>query len=114
VAVSDRTGVDNGADVGVNTNMAARLPLREKRVVDEGRFADIAIWQLTDPVPASGHCFKYRLAFVVEEVCVLRFDNEAGKGDHKHIGKKEMPYAFTTVEQLVTGFWDAIGAWSQR
>jgi hypothetical protein len=47
------------------------------------------IWQLPGPVPDSGHKFKYRLAFVVDQCGVVRFDNETGKGDHKHIGDKE-------------------------
>lgn len=92
--------------------MAARLLLRERRIVSEGRFADIVIWQLPSPVPGSTHGFKYRLAFVVEEVCVLRFDNETGKGDHKHIGAEEVPYIFTTLDQLTTDFRNAIDEWS--
>jgi Family of unknown function (DUF6516) len=44
---------------------------------------------LLGPVPDSGHKFKYRLAFVVDQCGVVRFDNETGKGDHKHIGDKE-------------------------
>ena len=88
--------------------MRARLLLRERRVLGEGQFADIVIWQLPGPVPGSGHKFKYRLAFVVDEVCVLRFDNETGKGDHKHIGGEEAAYAFTTLEKLVADFWNEI------
>lgn len=91
--------------------MKARLLLRERRVVGEDRFADIAIWQLPRALPGSGHAFKYRLAFVVVEACVLRFDNEAGKGDHKHVGTEQVPYAFTTLAQLVTDFWNAIDEW---
>jgi hypothetical protein len=29
------------------------------------------------------------------------YDNERGKGDHRHFQGKEYPYAFTTVEQLM-------------
>jgi hypothetical protein len=61
--------------------MLARLLLRERRVLGEGQFADVVIWDLTESVPGSSHDFKYRLAFVVDEVCVIRFDNETGKGD---------------------------------
>ena len=39
---------------------------------------------------------------------MLRFDNETGKGDHKHIGNEEVPYVFTTLEQLVADFWTEI------
>jgi hypothetical protein len=51
---------------------------------------------------------------MVDEVCVLRFDNETGKGDHKHVGAKEVPYAFSTLSQLVTDFWDEIDRWRSR
>lgn len=96
----------------MNANMPVRLLLRERRIFDEGRFADIVIWQLPTPVPGSRHDFKYRLAYMVEGVCVLRFDNETGKGDHGHIGDREAPYIFTTLAQLVTDFWSAIDEWS--
>lgn len=92
--------------------MKARLLLRERRIISEGRFAEMVIWQLSDQVPGSGHRFKYRLAFVVDEICVLRFDNETGKGDHKHIGAEEVPYAFTSLVQLVSDFWNEIEEWS--
>ncbi|HXQ51292.1 MAG TPA: DUF6516 family protein [Stellaceae bacterium] len=94
--------------------MAARLLLRERRVIGEDRFADIVIWQLRSPVSGSGHGFKYRLAFVVDGVCVLRFDNETGKGDHMHVGDEEVPYRFTTLARLVTDFWRAIDEWRPR
>jgi len=100
--------IDGPIDVGVNTNMRARLLLRERRILGEGQFAEIVIWRLLGPVPGSGHEFKYRLAFVVDEVCVLRFDNETGKGDHKHIGNEEVPYVFTTLEHVVADFWTEI------
>lgn len=89
--------------------MRTRLLLRERRIVGEGRFADIVIWDLPRRVPESGHRFKYRLAFVVDGVCVLRFDNETGKGDHKHVGMEQSPYEFISIERLVTDFWNAVG-----
>jgi hypothetical protein len=94
--------------------MTARLLLRERRILGEARFADIVIWQLPAPVPGSEHNFKYRLAYVVEGMCVLRFDNETGKGDHKHIGNREVSYAFTTLAQLVIDFWNAIDEWGAQ
>jgi len=35
---------------------------------------------------------------------LVGYDNERGKGDHKHIGNREIPYRFMTVEQLVADF----------
>jgi hypothetical protein len=57
----------------------ARLLLRERRIIAEERFAEIVIWQVPRPLRGSRHRFKYRLAFVVNEVCVLRFDNETAR-----------------------------------
>lgn len=91
----------------------ARLLLRERRIIAEDRFAEVVIWRLPRAVPGSSHGFKYRLAFVIDEVCVLRFDNETGKGDHKHIGEQEVPYRFTSLEQLMTDFWGEVEAWQR-
>jgi hypothetical protein len=71
----------------------------------DDRFAEVAIWRLAQPLAGSAHAFKYRLALVVAEVCVLRYDNEAGKGDHKHLGGRQVPYTFTTLDRLVDDFW---------
>jgi hypothetical protein len=32
------------------------------------------------------------------------YDNERGKGDHRHIEGSQQPYAFTTVERLIADF----------
>jgi hypothetical protein len=87
------------------------LLLRERFVLGEDRFAEIVIWHVPRPAPGSRHNIKYRLAFVVDELCVLRFDNEAGKGDHKHVGEIEEPYLFTSPEQLIADFWDEVTKW---
>ena len=47
----------------------------------------------------------------VDGICVLRYDNEAGKGDHRHIGKTEKHYNFTTPEVLLTDFWSDVDRW---
>jgi hypothetical protein len=62
-------------------------------------------------VPGSAHEFKYRLALVVNGVCALRYDNEAGKGDHRHFGGEEAPYVFTTPTQLLADFWNDVDRW---
>lgn len=91
--------------------MSATLLLRERRIVAEGSFAELVVWKVPSPVPGSAHGFKYRLAFVVNGACVLRYDNEAGKGDHKHIGGKQAVYAFTTPAQLLEDFWTDVDHW---
>lgn len=49
--------------------------------------------------------------YVVAGVCVLRYDNEAGKGDHKHVGPTETLYHFTTPDRLLTDFWQDVDQW---
>ena len=34
----------------------------------------------------------------------MRYDNERGKGDHRHEGDQEEPYNFVSVEQLIRDF----------
>ena len=91
--------------------MRAILLLRERLVLGERRFADIVIWRGPSSVRGSSHTLKYSLAFVVDDVCVLRFDNEAGKGDHKHIGEREVPYAFQGTDRLIEDFWTEVDNW---
>jgi hypothetical protein len=54
---------------------------------------------------------RYRLALIVDGICVLRYDNEAGKGDRRHIGKTEKRYNFTNSEDLLTDFWNDVDKW---
>jgi hypothetical protein len=62
----------------------------------------------------SARAFMYRLAYVVRGECVLRYDNEVGKGDHRHFGKKKSVYAFTTPDQLITDFQKDIARWNHE
>ncbi|WP_298233930.1 DUF6516 family protein [uncultured Azohydromonas sp.] len=59
----------------------------------------------------SQHTFKYRLYFGAAGVCRVRYDNERGKGDHRHICEREDVYCFTTVEQLLADFESDVRQW---
>ena len=85
--------------------------LRERHQLGADAFAELRIWRTPQPLRGSAHRYKYSLAYVVAEVCVLRYDNEAGKGDHKHIGDIETRYRFTTPEQLLADFWLDVDQW---
>lgn len=88
--------------------MKAQLLIKQKFVMSEIAFAEIVIWQLPAPLDGSTHDFKYRLAYVVNNQCVLRYDNEAGKGNHVHINQQEISYNFVSTEQLVDDFFAQI------
>jgi hypothetical protein len=91
--------------------MKAALLLDERHVVAENAFVELVVWRLDTQLPGRGHIFKYRLALVADGRCVLRYDNESGKGDHRHVGKKEFPYVFTTPQRLLDEFWNEVDRW---
>lgn len=100
-----------GTAVVILANMTAKLLLNERHIISKDAFVEIVVWRLPSPIPGSLHGFKYRLALVVKGVCVLRYDNELGKGDHKHIGEKGRPYIFTTPQKLLDDFWNDVDYW---
>jgi Family of unknown function (DUF6516) len=85
--------------------MAAELLIDERHVLDARGFVEIVVWRLPRPARGSRHSFKYRLALIVDEVCVLRYDNESGKGDHRHVRDGESPYRFVDPDTLLADFW---------
>ena len=90
--------------VVIISNMKAVRLINTRIVYSESAFAELVLWRLPKPLSGSLHKFKYRLAYVVRGTCVLRYDNESGKGDHRHFHGKESVYEFTTPEQLVADF----------
>lgn len=52
----------------------------------------------------SPHSYKYRLACVVAGEWVMGYDNEAGKGDHRHLGVGKMGCKFKSPRQLMADF----------
>ena len=85
--------------------------LNERHSLSEISFVEIVVWRLPSPLSGSDHDFKYRLALVVNGRCVLRYDNETGKGDHKPSGEVETPYFFTTPQALLYDFWNDVDNW---
>lgn len=94
--------------------MKASELLRQRIVLSEDAFIEMVVWQLPEPLPSSAHDKKYRLAYLVQGECVLRYDNEAGKGDHRHIGARECEYAFSTIEKLLSDFQQDIARWNHE
>ena len=94
--------------------MKAALVLYDLTRIDDRSFVELLIWRVPNPLRGSAHSFKYRLAFVVDEVCVLRYDNEAGKGDHIHFGDREEPYAFTTTQRLLEDLRRDVERWRRE
>ena len=94
--------------------MKAAILMRRRVVLAVDAFAEIVIWKVPEPVPPSEHGFKFRLAYIVDGNCVLRYDNERGKGDHRHAAGLESPYEFTNAESLLANFEADIARWNDE
>lgn len=94
--------------------MKAIQLVRNRITYSGSAFAELVLWQLPEPVAGSVHSFKYRLAYVVDGVCVLRYDNEVGKGDHRHFSGKERAYIFKSPDKLIADFQRDIARWNRE
>jgi hypothetical protein len=85
--------------------MPARLIYHEKFVYANGSIREMVLWQLPAASVTRPHGLKYRLYFgQADGTCLVRYDNEIGKGDHRHFIDRETPYRFKNVETLVADF----------
>lgn len=96
------------------SNMKAVELICSRILYSEFAFAELALWRLPKPLEGSSHKFKYRLAYVVRGECVLRYDNETCKGDHRHFDGKESAYVFTTPQKLVADYQNDIVRWNNE
>lgn len=84
--------------------MKARLAFHDKQVLPDGSVVEMKIWEVPESVPGSSHRLKYSLFYGRSGQRLVGYDNERGRGDHRHLGDKQEPYAFTTAEQLIGDF----------
>lgn len=96
------------------SNMKAELLLAERHVVGESAFVELRVWRVPKSLRGSAHSYKYSLAYVVGGACVLRYDNEAGKGDHVHRDGSQYPYRFITPARLLADFWTDVDQWRRK
>ncbi len=75
---------------------------------EDGAIVEMVIWRVPAPVPPSTHGLNYSLFYGRPGIRAVGYDNERGKGDHRHFQAVETPYAFTSVEQLMADFWDDV------
>lgn len=94
--------------------MPARAIYRKKELLANGVLIEVVIWQLPEPMPGCEHVFKYRLYAGRHDKCVLRYDNERGKGDHKHLGDMEVAYHFAGIDRLLDDFFRDLDEWEAQ
>jgi hypothetical protein len=90
--------------------MNAELLFYQRIVYDDGAIVEMVIWRVPSPVLASTHDLKYSLFYGRPGVREVGYDNERGKGDHRHIRGVESSYDFTSAEQLMIDFWSDVRA----
>jgi hypothetical protein len=84
--------------------MKARLIIRDRRVFSDGNIIEVVVWDVPAPVPPSRHDLKYRLFYGRPGERIVGYDNERGKGDHRHIRGEETTYRFESLERLLDDF----------
>ena len=94
--------------------MKATWIARRRIVYSPSAFAELVLWHVPKPLAGSEHDYKYRLAYVVNELCVVRYDNEVGKGDHRHLGSLESNYKFASPDMLIVDFQKDIARWNHE
>ena len=95
--------------------MKATKLLHTKEAYAQGT-VEIVIWRVPKPVPPSEHPYKYRLVYIVDGKRVVGYDNERGKGDHKHIRDVELLYVFQSPARLVADFLrdiEGVNTWAE-
>jgi hypothetical protein len=85
--------------------MRAKL-IDHTKVIDElGNTIEMKLWKLPSHSEDRPHGYKYSLVYIVNDVCVIGYDNAEGKGDHRHVRGNERPYKFTDVMKLIHDFY---------
>jgi Family of unknown function (DUF6516) len=89
-------------------NNRAELIYQYKSLFPDGSILEMVIWRVPLPVKGSTHSYKYRLYWGRDNVRLVGYDNERGKGDHCHLDGKEQPYTFISPDHLMSDFYAEI------
>jgi hypothetical protein len=87
------------------------------RAKQKGVTVEMVVWALPQKSAERQHGLKYRLYCGRGGVCLVRYDNEAGKGNHRHYGEREEVYGFESLDKLLEDFRNdctRLAGWSWR
>jgi Family of unknown function (DUF6516) len=82
----------------------AILLFRDKANYPDGAILEMTIWQIPERTAERLHGLKYSLYYGRSGERIIGYDNEAGKGDHRHYRDHEEAYEFITPERLIADF----------
>ena len=92
--------------------MKAVLIYRDKVILEDDSILELVLWQLPKKTTDRPHGIKYRLYYGDKKGnCLVRYDNETGKGDHKHIRNEECDYDFIDKDTLLKDFLDDVNVY---
>ena len=78
------------------------LLFSDRQDFSDGGIVEMKIWKLPESDAERPHGLKYRLFYGHGGIRIVGYDNERGKGDHRHIGRSA--YEFESVEKLIADF----------
>jgi hypothetical protein len=82
----------------------AKRRFYDKSVFPDGAILEMVIWELPQPDSERPHGLKYSLYYGKNGIRIVGYDNEKGKGDHRHYRGVEGPYEFLSPQKLITDF----------
>jgi len=86
----------------------AELIFHQRIDYEDGAIVEMKLWRVPAPVAPSAHALKYSLFYGRPGAREVGYDNERGKGDHRHFRGAQAVYRFKTVEQLMADFWSDV------
>ncbi len=89
------------------------LIIHDKQTDELGNTVEIKLWSVP-PDPERTHGLKYSLVYIARGQRVIGYDNERGKGDHKHIEGIEVTYNFVSPRLLKADFLADVGIWKEK
>ena len=89
--------------------MKAKRIFYDKAILADGAIVEMTIWQLPQTTTERPHGLKYSLFYGRDGQRLVGYDNERGKGDHRHIGAVQTRYKFVSIEKLVADFLADVG-----
>jgi hypothetical protein len=82
----------------------AVLIYQDKAALADGSIVEMTIWRLPATTGERPHGLKFSLFYGRPGERIIGYDNEAGKGDHRHYRGQEAPYLFRGVDQMIADF----------
>ena len=82
----------------------AELIVDRKLVLADGAIIQLKVWRLPEATAERPHRLKYSLFYGANGRRIVGYDNERGKGDHKHIDDRELRYGFVSMSRLFEDF----------